>query len=535
MAGWTEWSVSMKRFNVTGTCYPEDHYMVDISERLRIIAQMVGRGDYFCINAGRQYGKTTTLWALNRYLAANYEVYSISFEGLADASYASEAKLAYAIIQQFFMASMKKSNSASKPVQELVENAFDKYEDSLQIELNQFSILLTRMCKAATRPLVLIIDEVDQAGNHDSFVRILGLLRAKFLERKDVPTFQSVILAGVYDIKNLKLKIRPEAEHQYNSPWNIAARFDVDLALPAAGIEGMIAEYKSDHAGIPEVDCMDAHAMAQLIFDYTSGYPFLVSRLCQILDEKKLRWDNEGVLEAERLLLSEQNTLFDDFTKKLDDYPELYQMLYGALYQGKKIYYNANERTMNIATMFGYIKDNNGKLAVSNRIFETWLYNLFVAKEQMEAIFDCGSIDKNQFIKDGQIDMDHLLSRFALHFNDIYGKNDDAFVEKTGRKLFLLYLKPIINGVGNYYIEAQTRDETKTDVIIDYLGHQYIIELKIWRGNAYNERGEEQLAGYLDYFHAKKGYLVSFCFNKNKTPGTKTIQVGDKTVTEAVI
>ncbi|MBR4985391.1 MAG: hypothetical protein IKY83_06610, partial [Proteobacteria bacterium] len=114
-------------------------------------------------------------------------------------------------------------------------------------------------------------------------------------------------------------------------------------------------------------------------------------------------------------------------------------------------------------------------------------------------------------------------------------KNDDAFVEKTGRKLFLLYLKPIINGIGNYYIEAQTRDETRTDVIIDYLGHQYIIELKIWRGNAYNERGEAQIAGYLDLYHAKKGYLVSFCFNKNKEPGTKTIQVGDKTVIEAVI
>ena len=72
-------------------------------------------------------------------------------------------------------------------------------------------------------------------------------------------------------------------------------------------------------------------------------------------------------------------------------------------------------------------------------------------------------------------------------------------------------------------------------MIIDYLGHQYIIELKIWRENAYNERGEEQIAGYLDYYHEKKGYLVSFCFNKNKTSGTKTIQVCDKTVTEAVI
>ena len=45
------------------------------------------------------------------------------------------------------------------------------------------------------------------------------------------PTFHSVILAGVYDIKNLKLKMRPEETHQYNSPWNIAAKFDVSMEL----------------------------------------------------------------------------------------------------------------------------------------------------------------------------------------------------------------------------------------------------------------------------------------------------------------
>ena len=79
----------MKRFNVTGTCYPEDHYMVDISERLRIIAQMVERGDYFCINAGRQYGKTTTLYQLKKKLDADYCIFSISFEGLADSAFES--------------------------------------------------------------------------------------------------------------------------------------------------------------------------------------------------------------------------------------------------------------------------------------------------------------------------------------------------------------------------------------------------------------------------------------------------------------
>ena len=60
-------------------------------------------------------------------------------------------------------------------------------------------------------------------------------------------------------------------------------------------------------------------------------------------------------------------------------------------------------------------------------------------------------------------------------------------------------------------------------------------ELKIWRGNAYNERGEQQIAGYLDYFHAQTGYLLSFCFNKNKQPGVKTVQIDDKTIVECVV
>ena len=521
---------AMKKFNITGTCFPNKHYMVDLTSRVAQIKAMVDDGAYFCINRGRQYGKTTTLHALTVGLASDYEVYAISFEGLDNASYETERHLAYAMMRQFEFAALMRGNNVSREVQEIVSEAVKANKAEKQIGLDDFSLAVSQMCMAAQKPLVMIIDEVDQASNYDSFIRMLGLLRKKFLIRDQMPTFQSVILAGVYDIKNLKLKIRPEAEHQYNSPWNIAANFDVEMAFNVSDVEGMLQEYESDHH-----TGMDIHSIAKDIIDYTSGYPFLVSRLCMILDEKKLSWDREGFLQAERLLLIEKNTLFDDFTKKLDDFPELYQMLYALLYQGKRIYYNVSERTIDIATMFGYIINDNGKLAVSNRIFETWLYNHFIAKEQMEDIFSAGSIDKNQFIKDGCIDMEHLLARFAVHFNDIYSKKDDAFVEKMGRKLFLLYLKPIINGVGNYYIEDQTRDETRTDVIIDYLGKQYIIELKIWRGNAYNERGEQQIAGYLDYFHAQTGYLLSFCFNKNKQPGVKTVQIDDKTIVECVV
>ena len=53
-----------KMFNVNANCQPDLHYMVDITERLQKIKEMVDAGQYFTINRARQYGKTTTLQAL---------------------------------------------------------------------------------------------------------------------------------------------------------------------------------------------------------------------------------------------------------------------------------------------------------------------------------------------------------------------------------------------------------------------------------------------------------------------------------------
>jgi hypothetical protein len=37
------------------------------------------------------------------------------------------------------------------------------------------------------------------------------------------------------------------------------------------------------------------------------------------------------------------------------------------------------------------------------------------------------------------------------------------------------------------------------------------------------DRGEEQLAGYLDHYGLKKGYMLSFNFNKKKEIGVKVM------------
>ena len=154
---------------------------------------------------------------------------------------------------------------------------------------------------------------------------------------------------------------------------------------------------------------------------------------------------------------------------------------------------------------------------------------------QGSPIYRVAAQDKNQFIEDGRLNMRLVLEKFVRHFDDLYGDQGQIFYEEDGRRYFLLYLRPIINGSGNYYIESETRNRERTDVIIDYGGEQIIVELKVWRGNAYNERGERQLLDYLDYYHLKKGYMLSFNYNKNKEIGVEDISVKGKILIEAVV
>lgn len=186
--------------------------------------------------------------------------------------------------------------------------------------------------------------------------------------------------------------------------------------------------------------------------------------------------------------------------------------------------------------MFGFIRNEKETAVISNRIFETVLYNFFISEEfAVSKIYSAGVQEKNQFIVGGHLDVRRILEKFVETFDYLYGEQDEAFLEEAGRRYFLLFLKPIINGIGNYSIEPETRNSERMDLVIYYGGEQYICELKIWRGNAYNERGEEQLCAYLDHFHLKKGYMLSFNFNKKKKIGVKEITVKDKVLIEAVV
>ena len=356
----------MKEFNTTGLCNPKKHYMVDISNKLDDIKKLVEKEKYFIINRPRQYGKTTTLSTLKRELSKKYLVISISFEGIGDTAFTDEEKFVRVFIDLIEEKLEYLDESLSEKFINLSKDVFD---------FPRLSRMISKFIKESHKETILIIDEVDKSANNQLFLSFLGMIRNKYLQREEGEgyTFKSVILAGVYDIRNLKLKLRPDEERKYNSPWNIAVPFNVDMSLSEEGIEGMLKEYKNDKN--LKFDTLKA---AEFIYFYTSGYPFLVSRLCQIIDENLgASWTEENMIRAVKLLLDENNTLFDDLVKNIENNKELREYMFNLIMNGSGNRFNLLNPIINLGVMFGYFKNDNNTVVISNKIFSQVLYNYF--------------------------------------------------------------------------------------------------------------------------------------------------------------
>ena len=501
----------MREFNVTGICVPERHYMVDTSEKVEQIFKLVAGEKYFTINRGRQYGKTTTLGRLEKRLPEDYFCISITFQFSNNKMYANEKGFC-----QEFLNSIFERIDFDNP-----EEA-KKWVDKSVTDFKLLSRFITKICKNSTKKIVLIIDEADEASNNAIFVTFLKMLRDKFLNRnagKDY-TFHSVILAGVYDVRNLKQRMiltgnyTPSVgESILNSPWNIAVEFKIDMSFSAKEIETMLIDYENEHN-----TGMNISEIAKEIRFYSSGYPYLVSRICLLIESDLNRnWTIEGVQEAIKIMLDEDSTLFDDLTKKLEDNQELSDLLFDLSVGKIKYSFNADDPIMKIGIMFGFLSKGTEGLQIHNKIFEIRVANFFIAKNNRKwRENNIVQTLTNDIIKNNVFDMELCLNKFKKHYSEIYTDKDIKFLERNGKFIFLTYLIPLINGTGFYHFESQTREAGKMDLVIDFLKQQFILELKIWYGDSKHQEDYEQLANYLKSKNMDRGYLLTFDFRKKE-------------------
>lgn len=487
--------------------------MVDISPKIdQIISQYIENREYFTVNRARQYGKTTLLELLYQRLKGEYIVIDISFEGKED-YFKTLNTLAEGLVFEF----QKVLKRAGYPA--LAQIFQQPVKESLPIQ--DLGERITILCERSEKKVILMADEVDKAADNQVFLTFLGLLRDKFMmyRKGREASFDSVILAGVHDIKNLKIKIRPEAETSYNSPWNISADFSMDLSFSPREIGTMLWQYENDcHTG------MDIPLISELLYMYTEGYPFLVSGLCKLMDENLLPWTEEGVRSAVKSLLSRTNTLFDDIIKNLERHKGFRDMVEVILLQGADVSYIGSNPDIARGEMYGIIKNESGYVKISNQIFESYIYEYLVSLHGIKNLTLSQYFDKSVYVADGRLNMEMVLERFSTFLRAEYRDEDGRFIERHGRLLFLSFLRPIINGAGHYAVESETRCNTRMDLVVFYGVQKFIIEIKIWRGEKYEEAGYEQLAGYLKAQGVKKGYLLSFCDNKRSPRRDQLLQ-----------
>ena len=120
-----------KRFNITGSCIPEQHYMVDITERFEKIRDMIDKGGYFVINRGHQYGKTTTLNALETFLTPEYLVINLDFQLLSNTDFSTEGRFVSAFAREMYRNNAFRCVVQQPATKTLCGASLSNYEKSL--------------------------------------------------------------------------------------------------------------------------------------------------------------------------------------------------------------------------------------------------------------------------------------------------------------------------------------------------------------------------------------------------------------------
>jgi len=503
--------------------------MVDVSNKIKDIFTMVRQGDYFVINRPRQYGKTTTLYMLNRLLKTSGDFFPIntSFEGIGKEGFDNAA----VFIDAFFL--LLKEEFSSSGDDKLV-----KFIDSepLPDRIDKLGLRIGKLVKETGKKIVLMIDEVDKSSNNQLFLDFLGMLRNKYLKREEPgqSTFHSVILAGVHDVKSLKAKIKKDAVPQFNSPWNIAVDFEVNLSFSATEIQSMLLDYSNE-----QQVTMDIPYFAEQLFYLTSGYPFLVSQLCKIIHEKILpaketgnEWQPQDLEKALQISLNIDNTNSESLIGNLENNPDLYELVFDIIINGAEFSFNTSNPIILFGKIYGVLKDELGKAKIHNRLYEQRIYNYMASKLETAGKAKFNHFTARYLDDTGGLDIKKVFLKFQDFMKENYSQKDRDFLERNGRLLFLAFIRPVLNGRGFDFKEVQVSEENRLDIVVTFDNKKYIIELKIWRGESYHREGVRQLCGYLDIHNESTGYLLIFDLRKESglIGKNQLIETGGKTL-----
>ena len=249
----------MRFFNTRGPVVAADHYLIPPLERLNRerVQTLIEEKAYFVVQAPRQTGKTTALLALRDFLnRRGYHCTYVNFE-VGSAAGEDAARAMRAVLGQ--IASQARSMGDGF-VARVWSRVLTEYGPDMAL-----GELLARWSEVESKPLVLLIDEIDAlAGN--SLYTVVRQLRAGYAARpKSLP--HGIVLCGLRDTRDYPLASGA-------SPFNMTEALRLGDFSRTETL-ALLGQHTAETGQKFSAKALDA------VFSQTQGQPWLVNALAR--------------------------------------------------------------------------------------------------------------------------------------------------------------------------------------------------------------------------------------------------------------
>lgn len=471
----------MRYFNTSGPCNPAEHYTVLRRELVAEGVEKVRRGRYLTIFAPRQSGKTTffklligELWKSGHYLPI-----WISFENLQNATK-----------EQFYEAL---NHELSHKLAKHAITASHVIKNDLDVP--GFFEELRRQCEK----LVLVIDEFE--GIPQAVLgELMHALRMIYHER-DRYALHSLLLVGVSTIADLIVSSA--------SPFNIVDEQKIPY-FSKEEVKDIIRQYTAESEQKFEDDVINT------IYANTAGQPGLVCALCAHLVEK-IATDRTKPVSIKNFNVTLDHFLTERFDKNIINIVQKANLkkafMLKLLFTDELIPFTVDHPDIAFLYAHGVVEKVEGMVDITVPLYKKRLLTAFRPALNGETGYYVSAKDNfSTYVQPEGLNINAILQQYV------------AYVAKRGYRAFdTKHLKEgawhySLDGFINFFIErlgGQTFTEVptgrgRTDILILYRDHKYIIETKIFTDLSYFERGKRQLAAYLNTEGLAEGYYVVF-------------------------
>ena len=494
----------MRRFNTAGPCEPSRHYMIPPLSRLPEAFDLVDQGDYFALHAPRQTGKTTTLRALAKELAAAGKFAAIHFT----CEEAEPAGDDFAMAEPIVLDAIRAHAEATVAPDLGPPASWPEAPAGARVGAG-----LGAWAEACPRPLVLFFDEID-ALRGDGLCSVLRQLRAGFPDRPERSPW-SVALCGPHDVSASRAANDGDAGRlRRSSPFNVASK---SLRLPdfsEAEVRALYAQHTAETGQIFTEEALVA------LFDLGQGQPWLTNALGrEIVEEMRISPAEEITIEhvaaAKERLIAGRATPLSSLAEHLQE-PRVRRViepiLAGGVVTGDTYY---DDRA--------YVHDLGLVAAKSPIQIANPIYREIIVRALFATVQECVSVDPRSFVKsDGRLDLQRLLAEFVEFWKE-HGEvleGGMSYHEVAPQLVLMGYLQRIVNGGGTIDREYGV-GRGRIDLYVRWPYQEAdgkralqreAMELKVWaKGKADPlAKGLGQLEKYLDGLGLTEGTLVIF-------------------------